>query len=108
MSYHTDSTTQPIGVRIVDYGHEYIPATIGGREVSYLHADDGTIIRIAGREWAYDLEVTALSWQGRKPHREQTDITYMTRIRHSGSTHRAVVRWWHDELAGLHRQGAEA
>ena len=102
------SDHQPIGVRIVDYGHEYIPATIGGREVSYLHADDGTIIRIAGREWAYDLEVTALSWQGRKPHREQTDITYMTRIRHSGSTHRAVVRWWRDELAGLHRQEAQA
>ena len=102
------STTAPIGVRVVDHGHEYIPAGTYGREVSYLHADDGTVIRIAGKEWAYDLEVTALSWQGCEPHPEQTDVTYMTRVRHSGATHRQVVAFWRDELAGLHRNEAQA
>lgn len=111
MSYqHRTTEPEPIGtgVRIVDYGREYIPASIGGREVTYLRSDDGTVIRIAGREWAYDLEVTAKAWEGRIPHRDQTDVTWMTKVRHSGSTHRQIVAWWRDELAGLHRDGAAA
>jgi hypothetical protein len=104
MKQYREYTPAAITVRVVDHGTEYLPAGIGGREVSYLHADDGTVIRIAGREWAYDLEVTALSWQGRRPHKEQTNITHMTRVRHSGATHRAVVSWWRDELAGLHAE----
>jgi hypothetical protein len=107
---HRQNTTQPppIAVRVVDYGCEYLPESIGGREVSYLHADDGTVIRIAGKTWAYDLDVVAECWQGRIPHRDQRSITWMCKVRHPGSTHRQVVAWFRDELAGLHRSEVAA
>ena len=107
MSY-AQSTPSPIEVYIEDYGCEYIPEGIGGRDVHVLRATNGTMVRIAGREWGWDLEVTALTWEGRLPHPDQRDVTWMTKVRRSGSTHRQMVNWWRDELAGLHRQGAEA
>ena len=108
MYQHHNPTTTPTGVRVVDYGYEYIPEGIGGREITYLHSDNGTVLRIAGREWAYDLDVRAELWEGRIPHPDQRSVTWMTRVRHSGSTHRQCVAWWRDELAGLHREGVAA
>ena len=101
-------TITPITVRVVDFGCEYIPETIGGREVTYLHSSDGTVLRISGKQWGYDLDVTAECWQGRIPDAADRSVTWMCKCRHQGATHKQVTRWWADEIAGLHREGADA
>ena len=111
-TYHNPTTApEPTGVHIIETGLEYIPEGIGGREYSVLRSPDGTMVKIYGREWGFDLEVEALTWQGYIPHPDQRDRTYMTRVRHTGSTHRQVRAWWMAELAelaALTREGAAA
>lgn len=107
MTLHTH-TPEPITVRVVDWGQEYIPGSpANGADVSYLHAEQtGTVICIRGNQWGYDLSVTALCWRGHIPRREDVDITWMCKERRKG--HRRIVAWWCDELAGLHRERVQA
>lgn len=100
-AYQSSTHHQYGHVRIIETGLEYVPAGIGGREYSVLESDDGTRVKIYGREWGYDLEVIAIMWEGEIPHPDQRDRTYMTKVRHSGSRHRQVRAWWIAELNEL-------
>ena len=110
MNLRTQHTTDPRqAVRVVDWGSEYTPGADGGPPVTYLHHEaSGTVLRICGATWGYDLRVSAETWYGYVPRPEDRDKTHLCRVRHTGATHKQVVGWYRDELAGLHRQAVDA